>query len=78
MIGALKAGVVDRWPLCWRSTLDAMRLRLTASHTARVQAEEALTSALTELHKARLLIASQAERIRRFEECAKWTGSTAA
>lgn len=66
--------LVARWPFCFRSTLDEMRLRLTASHTARTQAEEALTSALMELHEARLLIASQAENIRRIEERSKWTG----
>lgn len=53
-----------RWPLCFRSTLDEMRLRLTASHDARVQAEEIAANVTMELRKARLLIAEQAERLR--------------
>lgn len=57
-------GLLDLWPLCLRSTLDDMRLRLTASHEARVQAEEALGAAQVELRKARLLIAEQADRLR--------------
>lgn len=72
------AKLIARWPLCFRSTLDEMRLRLTASHTARTQAEEALSGALTELHKSRLLIASQAEEIRRHGERSKWTGKVSA
>ncbi len=52
------------WPFVRRSELDAMRLRLTASHEARTQAEEALADAQVELRRQRLLIAEQAERLR--------------